>query len=419
MGEVEINWFSVLWKKFIAGVLSIGSGLFLGREGPSIQLGGVIGQGMAQGIKSGPSEKRILIASGAAAGLSAAFNAPLAGALFILEEVYHNFSPLVWISALASSLSANFISSNFFGLTPVLSIHHSQDFPLKYYWILLILGIVLGILGYIYQKLTIVMPDIYAKLFRRIPNYFYGFIPLILLIPIGYFMPQFLGGGNSLILNLPQQKVTVLLVFLIFIIRFFFSIISYGSGLPGGIFLPVLTLGALIGSGVGLSFYELGLLPKQYIVSILIFSMAGYFAGIGKAPFSAIILITEMVGNLSHLMPLAMVSLIAYITVDSLGGAPIYESLLQKRLTINKINALKGKIDQLEFPVYENSCFTQKRVREIKWPEGTLLSHIRHGSEDIIPNGDTIIRPGDTLIILTNSKKRAQVKKTLTAMSDL
>lgn len=281
------------------------------------------------------------------------------------------------------------------------------------------LGIILGVLGFIYQKLTLIMPDIYAKYLGRIPDYFYGFIPLVILLPIGYFLPEFLGGGNSLILNLPQKSVTVGLIVLIFLLRFSFSIISYGSGLPGGIFLPILTLGALIGSGVGFGLYKLDLLPEQYIVSILIFSMAGYFAGIGKAPFSAIILITEMVGNLSHLMPLALVSLIAYITVDSLGGAPIYESLLQKKLSINKIKALKGNIDQLEFPIYEHSSFTQQRVRDIKWPENTLLSHIRHGSEDIVPNGDTIIRPGDTLVILVNSGKRALVKKILTTASEL
>ncbi|MGR3741235.1 chloride channel protein [Companilactobacillus sp. DQM5] len=417
MGELNVSWFSVLWKKFIAGILSIGSGLFLGREGPSIQLGGVIGQGTSEIINSNPSEKRILIASGAAAGLSAAFNAPIAGTLFILEEVYHNFSPLVWISALSSSLFSDFISSNFFGLTPVLNIHYTKSFPLNYYWILIILGIILGLLGFIYQKSTLIMPNIYEKLFANIPNYFYGFIPLLILVPIGYYAPKFLGGGNSLILDLSQQHITLFLIIFIFLLRFSFSIISYGSGLPGGIFLPILTLGALIGGILGLILNQFHLLPTEYISNLLIFSMAGYFSGIGKAPFSAIILITEMVGNLSHLLPLAVVSLVAYITVDVLGGAPIYESLLQKKISINKVNQLSSDIDQLEFPIYENSSFTQQRVRNIKWPQKTLLSYIRHGDNNIIPNGDTVIRPGDTLIVLIDSKKRAEVKKELDILS--
>lgn len=413
MGELELPWFSILWKKFIAGILSIGSGLFLGREGPSIQLGGAIGQGFSQSINSNPSETRILTASGAAAGLSAAFNAPMAGTLFVLEEVYHNFSPLVWISALASSIFSNFISSNIFGLTPVLQIHHTNNFPLKYYWILLILGVILGALGFLYQKATLIMPIIYEKTLQRIPSYFYGLVPLILVIPIGYLFPDLLGGGNSLILNLPHNQPALICIILIFILRFVFSVFSYGSGLPGGIFLPVLTLGALIGGIVGSTLFHLNLMPHEYIINLLIFSMAGYFAGIGKAPFSAIILITEMVGNLSHLMPLAVVSLVAYITVDILGGAPIYESLLQRMLNQQKINSFSGKIDQLEFPIYENSSYTQQRVRDIKWPKNTLLTYIRHGEKNIIPNGDTIIRPGDTLVIAVDHTQRGNIMREL------
>ncbi|MDO1605699.1 ClC family H(+)/Cl(-) exchange transporter [Lactobacillus sp. YT155] len=413
MGEVELNWFSVLWKKFTAGVLSIGSGLFLGREGPSIQLGGAIGQGTAELLHAKSVERRVLIASGAAAGLSAAFNAPMAGTLFILEEVYHNFSPLVWLSALASSLTANFVSANIFGLTPVLNLHHNQNFPLKYYGLLIVVGIVLGILGRLYQKLTLLMPHLYELFLRRIPHYYFGIVPLLLLIPIGYWAPNLIGGGNSLILNLPHQHITIILIVGIFLLRLFFSVVSYGSGLPGGIFLPILTLGALIGGGLGMAFNQLGLLPKEYIVSLVIFSMAGYFAGIGKAPFSAIILITEMVGNLSHLMPLAVVALISYITVDSLGGAPIYESLLQKKLSLQKIQSITGQLDQLEFPIYENSALAQQQVRDIHWPKNTLLARIRRGSNNIIPNGDTVIHPGDTLIILVDSNQRSAVRESL------
>ena len=99
-GELEMHWWSILWRKFVGGVLALGPGLFLGREGPSIQLGASVGQGLAAGFKLSGTDRRLLIASGSAAGLAAAFNAPIAGTLFVLEEVYHNFSPLVWLSDL-------------------------------------------------------------------------------------------------------------------------------------------------------------------------------------------------------------------------------------------------------------------------------------------------------------------------------
>lgn len=104
---------SILWKKFVGGVLSVGSGLFLGREGPSIQLGAMVGQGFGEYTKASTSEKKIFISSGAAAGLGAAFNAPIAGLLFVIEEVHHHFSPLIWLTSLTAALTANLVSLNF------------------------------------------------------------------------------------------------------------------------------------------------------------------------------------------------------------------------------------------------------------------------------------------------------------------
>ena len=151
-GLMDLSWWSILWKKFIGGVLSIASGLKLGREGPSIQLGAVTAKGVSVLLKSSEMERRSLIASGAAAGLAAAFNAPIAGLLFVVEEVYHQFSRLVWVSALAASITANFISLHVFGLTPVL--HMPEDLQLlslDQYWIYILLGIFLGLAGYVYE----------------------------------------------------------------------------------------------------------------------------------------------------------------------------------------------------------------------------------------------------------------------------
>ena len=113
-GELEMNWWSVLWRKWVGGVLAIGSGLFLGRECPSIQLGAAVGQGFAAETNHKGVGRRILIAGGAAAGLSAAVNAPIASSWFVLEEVYHNFSPLIWTTALSSAIVSDFYFNEFF-----------------------------------------------------------------------------------------------------------------------------------------------------------------------------------------------------------------------------------------------------------------------------------------------------------------
>lgn len=414
-GDLDFNWWAILWRKFIAGVIGIGSGLFLGREGPSIQLGSAVGQGFADVRGKTGADRRVMIASGAAAGLSAAFNAPMAGTMFVLEEVYHNFSPLVWMTSLASAVAADLVSLNFFGLTPVLHLVYMRTMPIGMYWHLILLGILLGLLGMLYSKCTLAMPHIYAL--TKIPRPLQGLIPLLLVIPLGLMVPDLLGGGNSVILDFGKHVPMLWPLIIMFVIRFVFSMISYGSGLPGGIFLPILTLGAVIGGVYGVFMADLGLFPKVYIMNLIIFSMAGYFAGIGKAPFTAILLITEMVGSIKNLLPLAVLSLTAFAVTDLLGGAPIYEALLSRLVLPNQLGRLHQPV-RFEVPIFAGAQLDSAQVRDFKWPTDSLLVEIRRGDDRRIPHGDTLLRAGDTLIIMTDERHQQDVRRIISRVAE-
>jgi H+/Cl- antiporter ClcA len=413
-GELHMNWFSVLWKKFVGGIASVGLGLFLGREGPSIQLGAAIGQGTSQYLKSSKSEEKILISSGASAGLAAAFNAPIAGLLFVLEEIHHSFSPLVWLTSFASAITANFISLNFFGLRPVLYLGDLPSLPLKYYGSLLILGIILGILGYIYQIVLLALPKWYSKL--PIPSQFYGLVPFLLILPIGYFAPTILGGGNQIVIALGNTSPALSLLIGLFLLRFVFSMVSYGASLPGGIFLPILTLGALIGSIYGKILVVYFGMDPVLVKDFVIISMAGYFTAIGKAPLTAIILVTEMVGSLNHLMPLGLAALVAYVVNDLLGGNPIYESLLE-RLVGTKTSDISGKKVIVDYPVTAESTLDGAMIRDFNWPKNMLLISIRRGNKEILTHGDTVMNVGDILVILTDENSVSHIKREITDRS--
>lgn len=405
-GKLQLAWWPILWRKFIGGVLSIGSGLFLGREGPSIQLGSTIGQGVAQGFKASKTDSRVLLATGAASGLSAAFGAPLGGAMFIVEEVFHNFSPRVWLNALAGAIMANFVVSNIFGQTPVLAIDYKHSFPVLQYWHLLLLGAFLGLIGRLYQWGLLNFSHVYQKV-PALPRWLHGLIPAAILIPIMYFYPDYVGGGNTLILGLDQIHVTKILV-MIFLLRIAFSIVSYDSGLPGGIFLPILTMGALLGAIYGHFMADLGLLDQKLVVNLVIFSMAGLFAAIVRSPFTAIMLIAEMVGSLLHLMPLAVVSVMAYITNELAGGEPIYESLAG-RMQTKEDNDYVGEADQLTFSVFEGSQMAGKKIKEIAWPDQTLVKVIHRGQKDIIPDGNTQLVVGDLVVLELDENQRGVI----------
>ena len=408
--ELDYPWFQVLWKKFIGGALSVGAGLFLGREGPSIQLGATIGQGMADTQKVPKFERKILISSGASAGLAAAFNAPIAGLLFVIEEVHHTFSPLVWLTSFASALTANFVSLYVFGLRPVLYLGTLQDIPLRHYWLFIIFGLFLGLFARLYQYVLLGLPRIFYHL--PLPSYFHGIVPFLLVIPIGYFFPHLLGGGNQIITSIEHADYSITLLIALFALRFLFSMISYGSSLPGGIFLPILTLGAILGCLFATIAVQYFGLDSIYIRNFIIVGMAGYFAAIGKAPLTAIILITEMVGSLHHLMATGLVSLVAYLVVDSLGGAPIYESLLE-RLLKNKTNRITGKRQLIEIPITAESILDGLAVRDFQWPKNMLLISLQRGTQAILTHGETIMRSGDILLIMTDSSEANELRKKL------
>ncbi|WP_027628037.1 H(+)/Cl(-) exchange transporter ClcA [Ruminiclostridium cellobioparum] len=411
--KLKMNWWKVIVVKFFGGILAIGSGLSLGREGPSVQLGAAAGQGLGKMLKRVKLEEKYLITSGASAGLAAAFNAPLAGVMFALEEVHKNFSPLVLLSSLAAALSADYISSGFFGLKPVFNLQSLSVLPLKSYLYIVVLGALIGVLGVLFNKSILKTQLLYSKL-NIIPKELWVIIPLVISVVLGFILPQVLGGGHDLIVGLlTGGEFPLAFLFVLLLVKFLFTMISYGSGAPGGIFLPLLSIGALIGGIYGLAMVNLFNMDSNYINSFIVLAMAGYFTAVVRAPITGIILITEMTGSFNHLLSLAIVSVTAYIVADLLGSKPIYESLLERILQKQGNNdaAVGDKKHKsiLEFAVCMGSMVDGKQVRDIKLPSHCLMVAVRRGEREIIPNGDTVLCAGDYLIVLTNDDRAAKI----------
>lgn len=411
-GILHPSWWSVLWKKFIGGILSISMGQMLGREGPSIQLGAMGAKGVARYLKASRMERRVLVASGAAAGLSAAFNAPISGLLFVVEEIYHHFSRLIWITSLVASLVANFISLNIFGLTPVLAMPKSlPSLDLNQYWLFVIMGIFLGCLGFLYEKTILNFHMVYDKPLKSIPlpKYFYGIIPAVLIVPIGYIFPQLLGGGNGLITSLPSSHYSLHIIFLFFIIRYFWSMMSYSSGLPGGIFLPILSLGALAGLFFGQSLVSLSILSSTSLPLFIVLGMAGYFGAISKAPLTGMILVTEMVGDLRQLMAIAVVTLVSYIVMDLLKGQPIYEAMLEKMTKPDYTEVSQPTLIELTV----SDKIAGKVVKDLKLPKNVLITTQVINNKSQVVYGSTRLKAGATIFVVVTETEVSTIRNLL------
>jgi len=334
-GEMQMNWARVLALKFAGAVLGIGAGLSLGREGPSVQLGACLGQGVGRLARRAPGEDRYLLTAGAGAGLAAAFNAPLAGVIFCLEELTKDFSPLVLMGAVAASVTATTVTQEFFGLAPVF---HMGEVPVvatgAFFLPLVLLGAFVGVLSLAFNRTLTASLDGFQRL--PLPERAKPVVPLFASCAAGFFLPQILGGGSLLVDSLVREDYGLCFLIVLFLGKFFFTMLCFGSGVPGGIFLPMLVLGALGGAVFARAAVLLGLLAPQLAVDCMVFGMAAYFACVVKSPITGTVLIMEMTGSFAHLLPLILVSMTAYLVSEIAGGAPVYEMLLARSLRLRE-----------------------------------------------------------------------------------
>lgn len=333
-GDMSMRWFSVLWSKIIGGVLAIGAGMSLGREGPSVQIGACVGQGLSQTSRRTRFESRILMTAGAGAGLAAAFNAPLAGVIFGLEEMQRTISPALLLTGITASITAATVTEVVFGMSPVFSMGYLLPLPLNLFDVLVAAGIVIGLLGRLFNIALAYSLNTYSRL--GLSGMKKPLVPLALAGILGFVLPEILGGGNLLVDSLVVTDYTIGFLCLLFVGKFLFTMICFGSGVPGGIFLPMLVLGAAGGAVLAKLLVLAGLLPAMYYADIIVFGMAAYFSSVVKSPVTGSILILEMTGSFQHMLALLVVSLTAYVISDLTGGRPVYDELLDRALGKSK-----------------------------------------------------------------------------------
>jgi H+/Cl- antiporter ClcA len=411
-GYFKIGWIGSLLAKFFGGAVSMLAGLSLGREGPSIQIGAAAAQGIGEKLAKTDYEKRILIASGAGAGLSAAFNAPLSGVMFTLEEIYKYISPTVLLTAMIGAVVADAISRLICGSESIFNFTVSGAIPIANFWILIVMGVALGLLGAAYNKTLLAA----IKLFQIIKQTTFRPVPAFICAGLfGLLFPSVLCGGHTLI---KQIDMTTGLGFLLaaFALKFVFSMISYGSGSPGGIFFPLLVMGAVIGAifaRVSIAWFGL---DQSLFANMVILAMAGFFTAIVRAPITGIILLVEMTGSFSHLLQLSVVSVTAYIASALVKSEPIYDSLLHNMLARHTAGLSEQDSTRkitVETVVHHGSQADGKYVRDLALPENCLLVAVIRDHKEYIPHGNTLIQPGDSIAVLTDMANETVVREML------
>jgi len=330
-GEVKPAPHGVVVVKFFGGLLAMGSGLALGREGPTVQMGASLSSLVSRLLLRDDQDRKVVEAAGAGAGLGVAFNAPIGGSIFVFEELTSSFTPWLLVATLAAASFAVWIMRLMLGNALSFTV---QQVSLTHAWRagpFLALGALLGALGALYNAATVGL----LRLADRLPNLSSINRAAVIGATVGlvaWFAPGLVGGGDPLTQAILANRLAVGGLVGVFLARFLLGPWSYAAGAPGGIFAPLLVLGA--GSGalfagvLNHSMPRLGLDP----VAFAVVGMAALFSASVRAPLTGIVLTVEMTGRGDLTLALLGSSLVAMVVAMLLKSEPIYETLKRRML---------------------------------------------------------------------------------------
>jgi len=340
-GELPQAPFRLIPVKFFGGLLAIGAGLALGREGPSVQMGASLAHLVGAVFGRSWPDCRVLVAAGGGAGLGTAFNAPIAGAVFVLEELVQRFEHRIAIAALLASASALGVARVLLGDAPdfhVSMLGHADAGTRTLYFAF---GAFAGLLAVAYNRALLETLSTARRLIPAPLELRAGVVGAAVGI-LGWFAPDLIGGGDAITQSVLAGSASLAALPAFFLIRFALGAVSYAAGTPGGLFAPMLVLGAQFGflsGGVCRTLLPyLDVQPEGFAIV----GMAAFFAGVVRAPITGIVLATEMTGNVSMLLPMLCACAVAMLVPTLLRDPPIYESLRERALPVDKPVAKSG-----------------------------------------------------------------------------
>lgn len=318
----------VAFAKIVGSITALGAGLTLGREGPTVQVGAALAAHLSKRGEKNHIHKRHLIAAGAGASLAAAFNAPIAGVLFVLEELLGDVSGF----AIGTAIVASFVASVVARLMGVVSLDVDVSAGVRHAIISLpdipfymLLGVVAGILGGLFNRGILSSIKFNEKMIKGGPPVRIALAGAITGLAIAA-LPSAFRDYSSIREWIADGYCDLNVAFLSFAVFFALTLIGYGSGAPGGLFAPSLTLGSSLG-------YLIGLLEQHLIGSGSphMFAMAGmgaFFAAVARVPITAVVIVFEMTTDFSLVLPLMVGVVVAVVVAEVISRDSIYDRLL-------------------------------------------------------------------------------------------
>ena len=382
-GIVSFNWIKGILLLPFSALITFLSGVPLGTEGPCVQMGTAVGDGVSKCFAKRKQRgwRRYTMVGGAAAGFSIATGAPISSVIFSMEELHKKMSPLLLtvasISVIFAQLTAGLFESFGIGSVQMFHISSLDAMELRYMFVPLLIGLVCGATSILFTRLYHLIDKFMRYLSKKIPIMVLFPIIFALVAVIGFFISDAIGSGHGLIDALLHTQERWYLLLLVFLLRMVAMMVSSTSGVTGGIFLPTLAFGAIIGSVCADILIASGLMPAEFYTLTVVLGITAFLGSTSRIPITACIFAVEALGGINNILPIIIVTIAALITVN-LSGLEDFTDAVVKSKADAIHQGKEASVIEVSLRVNKNAFVIGKELHDILWPNACSIISFEH-----------------------------------------
>lgn len=422
-GVITFRWLRNLIGTFLLSLINFLTGVPLGNEGPSVQMGTAIGRGSVRALLARHRAwDRYAMTGGACAGFATATGATVAGVMFAVEEAHQRISPMIIIVAAVAVLFSRITAEL---LAPILGVG-IELFPeirvialsVSDVWLPIVVGVVVGLFAVVFLYCYKGVNFLFNRKLKKIPHSYKIFIVYALTLVLGLWSFSFISTGHELILSLFEKTPEIYMLALILIVRTFLTLGANSNSLTGGIFLPILALGAVLASLIGEGMESLFGLNSEYYNVILVLGITACISGMMKMPLTSIVFAIEALSCGENVVYVIIVSAVSYLITEIFGAKSINDSVLERK--VDRISEGKEvKVIDTFVTVQEGAFAVGKQIRDIFWPANLFVLSVKKDESkkaEVDEHGGKEIGEGDILHVRYSTIDEDETRAELVAI---
>ena len=398
-GIFSFRWLSAIFLLPISALLTFLAGLPLGTEGPCVQMGTAVGDGVSKcfGKEKNKGWRRYIMTGGASAGFSVATASPISAIIFAMEELHKHFSPILLsvasISVITAQITAKALAAIGIGDLNFLDVPELEVLPAILFFAPILLGVISGICSILftqlYHRIDHIMRAILKKFSVKIV------LPILFSVVsiVGFFFANALGSGHSLINSLFTGGIAWYTLIFLFLFRAVGMILSNTSGATGGVFLPTLAFGAIIGALCANFMSSVGWIGEEYYILMVVLGITSFLGATSRIPLTACVFAIEGLGGIYNVIPIVIATTVSVLIVECSGLEDLTDKIIDAKL--HKITKGKKPFDiEVPLTVNPNSFVEGKELRDVLWPNSCVVVAFKRAkpaeNHSVISEGDVV-----------------------------